>query len=495
MKKILLTTCISLLFLSYGKAQKSYDLTLEDCIEIAKEQSLTMLQIKQDLAMAGYNLKSTTSRFKTHINLQLTTPNFTESLSEWRDSTGVTTYQQKELGYSSRLTINQPLPTNGNIYIEGGLSTVDDLYWKKRSATVNTRIRFAQPLDAFYGYNTIRANYKIAKLNFEKAEKRMKRSELVLVTTVSSYYYNLLSLQKSAEIAKLNLERQTEAYEISQNKYKSGLIREVDALQMEVDLAQAQSDYDMALSNQYARSTYLKELLGIELDAEINLKSDLIIYKALFIDIEKAVQLALENRTEIRDKEIDLLIQELAIKRQRAEGMVKGSLEAFFGKSGFNRQDKSHSYGNTINNSFSDFGDRPTDYGVGLTINIPILDWGENRALVRAAKAGKKRLEYEKLEQERQIERDVRNLVTSLHANLKRLQLLEKNVAVAEKSFEITLQRYSDGDIDSQALALERSRLNTAYTTHLSAFIAYQLDITNLTQNTLYDFQNEVLVK
>ncbi|MDL2255180.1 TolC family protein [Parabacteroides sp. OttesenSCG-928-G06] len=493
MKKILYISFLFIIPLFSGKAQ-TYNLTLEDCINIAKEQSLTMLQLKQDLEIAGFNLKSTTSRFKTHIDLELSLPNYSESLSEWRDSSGVTTYQLKELGYSSTLTINQPLPTNGNIYIEADLSALDDLYWDRRSSTFSGRLRFRQPIDAFYGYNTIRANYKLAQLAYEKADKLMKRSELVLVTTVSRNYYNLLSLQKSAEIAKLNLERQTEAYDISQKKYEAGLIREVDALQMEVDLAQAQSDYDQALSRQYSASNVLKELLGIEISAVIDLKSDLI-YKSILVDPEKAVQLALENRTELREKEIELLEQELNIKRQKAEGMIKGSLDAFVGKSGFNRQDKNGKFGNIIDEAFSDFGNRPFDYGIGFTISIPILDWGENRALVRAAKARRKKIEYAKLEEERSIETEVRNLVASLHANLKRLKLLEQNVAVAEKSFEITLQRYSDGDIDSQSLALERTRLNTAYTSHLGAFINYQLDLADLMRSTLYDYQNDTLVK
>ena len=62
-----------------------------------------------------------------------------------------------------------------------------------------------------------------------------------------------------------------------------------------------------------------------------------------------------------------------------------------------------------------------------------------------------------------------------LQSNLRRLQLLEKTVVIAEKSFEISRQRYSNGDIDSQAMALERERLNTAYVTRLDAFINYKL--------------------
>jgi len=133
--------------------------------------------------------------------------------------------------------------------------------------------------------------------------------------------------------------------------------------------------------------------------------------------------------------------------------------------------------------------DRNASYGVGLTITIPILDWGENRALVRAAESRLNQYNYRKEEVEREIETEVKNLVASINSNLKRLQVLEKNIEVAEKSFDITRQRYTDGDIDSQSLALERNRLNNAYTSHLRAYINYQLSLADLTRKTFYDFR------
>jgi hypothetical protein len=68
-------------------------------------------------------------------------------------------------------------------------------------------------------------------------------------------------------------------------------------------------------------------------------------------------------------------------------------------------------------------------------------------------------------------------------------------VKVAEKSFDITLQRYADGDIDSQSLALERNRMNTAYTSHLNAYINYQLSLADLMRKTFYDFRNQTLIE
>ncbi len=495
MKKIVLTISFLILGFSFAFSQlEMYHLTLDKSIEIAKKKSLSMLRLEQDVKISEYNLKSATSRLKTHIDLNFALPEYTETIRQYEDSLGISYYPIKQLRYSTDLQINQPLPTDGNIFIRTGAVGLDDLNADIRSANLNTRIGFTQPLDAFYGYNDIRSSLKRAQLAYEQSSKSLQRAELNLVYQVSNSYYNLLSLQKSTEIAKLDLDRQSEAFEISQNKYKAGLIREVDALQMEVDLAEAQNNHDIAILNQSSAVNSFKDLLGINLEDSISLSNELK-YKVIIVDPNKAVNLALKNRLEIREQEIQIELQKLSLKQQKAEGMVKSNINAYFEKAGVSQQGINSNYFNSFNNSFTNLSDRPANYGVGFTISIPILDWGENRALVRASESRLKQTSLRKTEIEREIETEVKNLVAGLNSNLKRLQLLEKNVFVAEKSFQITLSRFSDGDIDSQALALERNRLNTAYTSHLRAYITYQLALADLMRKTLYDFQNDVGVE
>jgi outer membrane protein TolC len=88
-----------------------------------------------------------------------------------------------------------------------------------------------------------------------------------------------------------------------------------------------------------------------------------------------------------------------------------------------------------------------------------------------------------------QVEREIRDLVAMSKSSLKRLQILEKNIELARKSFEISKDRYARGEIDSQALALDRNRTSNAYLTHLQAYISYKLILIDLTRKTFYDFE------
>ncbi|MDD2244890.1 MAG: TolC family protein [Dysgonamonadaceae bacterium] len=494
MKKLLLAISFVFIYSFLLQSQSTYTLTLEESIEIAKKKSYSMLRLNEDLKIAEFNLKSATSRLKTHIDMTIGAPQYNETIESWNDTTGITYYYPvKDLGYSGVMTINQPLPTDGNIFISNMLSSSDNLKSNFRSSRLRSRIGFNQPLHSFYAYNSIKSTLKRAELDFERSNKQYKREELNLIYQVSSSYYNLLSLQKSTEIASLDLERQMDAYEISKNKYAAGLIREVDALQMEVDLAEAQNNHDISVLNEVSAKNAFIELLGLSLDDSVILSNEMN-YQVVIIDPEQAVDLALKNRLEVREQEIQIELQKLSIKQQRANGLIRGSVDAYFERAGMDHQ-ANISFMQSIKNSYNNLTERNSSYGIGLSVTIPILDWGENRALVRAAESRLKQYNYRKEEVEREIETEVKNLIASINSNLKRLQVLEKNVLVAEKSFEITRQRFSDGDIDSQSLALERNRLNNAYTSHLRAYINYQLSLADLMRKTFYDFQNQREIK
>ena len=493
MRKIILFSILLLVPFSIIKSE-TYVLDLEKSIEIAKEKSFNMLNLVQDFKIAENNLKSATSSLKTHINLNFIAPDYKKSVEDFRTDTSITYYSSQRLNYGGNLVINQPLPTDGNIYVRSGISNTDFYSISKRTPSLYTTLGFEQPLTALYGYNKVKSDLKIAKLNYESSKKSLKREELNIVYLVSNSFYSLLSSQKRTEIARLDLERQKEANEISQNKFKSGLIREVDALQMEVDLADAQNNYELSLINQNSDLNEFKQLIGINLNDSITLSSEFK-YDIVIVDPEKAVQLALENRLEIREQEIAIEQSKMNVKRQKSAGMIQSSLNMSLGKYGTSTQSINTTLKNSVDNSYTDFINRDPDYSIGFTVSVPILDFGENRAKVKSAEA---RLEKNKLQKDqiqRNIEREVRNLVADLNSSLKRLQLLEKNVVIAEKSFDITRQRYADGDIDSQSLALERNRLNTAYTSHLSAYIKYQLLLADIMRKTFYDFRKNELLK
>lgn len=478
-------------FITKANAE-TYQLDLNTSIEIAKLRSYEMLMLKQELKKSEYYLKSATSQYKTHINMEARGPNLSNDVISRIRNDEVEIVETSTFSYGGDIQIYQPLPTNGRIYITSSVYNTDYLSKNFRDYQIGSRIGISQPINSLFGYNNLKASLQNATLNYEKAQKSLKRTELNLVYTVSREFYNLLSLQKRQEIARLNLERQQEAHEIAKNKYQAGLIREVDALQMEVDLAEAQNNYDLSIINVNSSLNSFKETLGLQFSDSIILSSNLE-YEKVIVDTKKAVDLALQNRLEIREQEINIERNEISLKKEKADGRISGDVDAYFNNYGINSNDPMYagiSGMEAFRQTIDSYKRGNSGFGIGLTVKIPILDWGENKARVRAQEASLKQNIYQLEMIKRQIEREILNLVSNFNSSLKRLQLLEKNITVAEKSFEITRLRYADGDIDSQALALERDRLNNAHISHLNAFQSYQLLLADLTRKTFYDFKN-----
>jgi outer membrane protein TolC len=485
-------TCLILVAVhSIVFAQPVFNLDLESSIALAKEKSKTMLKLKQSLAGVGYDLKAATSKFKTHVNLDLVAPRYSKTVRQFEDSLGLHFYPVSQNSMSGYLTINQPLPTDGSLFIRSGMENITDYYYGKRNSQLTSIIGLNQPIEAFFGYNNISMGYKQAKLNYDRSFKQLKRAELDLVYNISQSFFTLLSYHERLNIAKLTLQRQKEAYEIAQSKFKAGLIREVEALQMEVDLGDALNSQDIANVNYLSQVTLFKEELGMELKDSIVIKTDLD-YKTVNVDAEKAVSLALENRLELKEDEINIELNNMEIKRRKAEGRINGDILFNYEFKGVNQDARSLPVETTLSNTWNDLQRRPGNLGVGLTISIPLIDWGENRARVHSAEATLNQNLIQLSGDKISIERDVRTTVNRLQSNLRRLQLLEKTVVIAEKSFEISRQLYSNGDIDSQAMALERERLNTAYVTRLDAFINYKLFLADIMRKTFYDFERDV---
>jgi outer membrane protein len=472
-------------------SQQIYNLDLQSSIELAKEKSKTMLMLKQNLKMASFDMKAATSSFKTHVTMDMILPQYTETISQFVDTAGVTYYPIRQNTMNGYLTISQPLPTDGSLYVRSGAQSFVDYYAKDRSAQISSSIGLQQPIAAFFGYNKLQLGFKQAKLAYDLSLKQLKRAELDLIYQVSQSFFLVLSFHERLNIAKISLNNQQEAYDIAQSKYKAGLIREVDALQMEVDLSEAINNYDIAGVDYNAQSSQFKEDLGLNLSDSVIIKSDLS-YNKVIVDVEKAVSLALENRLELKENEIQIELSQMEIKRRKADGRISGNILLNYNFIGVDQSKLPIPIETSFSNTWQNLNNRRGSFGVGLTLSIPIIDWGENRAKVHSAQStleeNKIQLDAERID----IERDIRTAVYRLQSSLRRLQMLEKNVIVAEKSFDISRKRYANGDIESQAMALERDRLNTAYLSRLDSYIAYKLLLSDVMRKTFFDFEKNV---
>jgi outer membrane protein len=481
-----LILCFSM---SAMKAQNVFYLNLDSTIAIAKRQSYSIQMLKEDLLQASYQLKSIKRGFLPKLEFNGYLPKYTETIVQDEDENGIFYYNKKQSYLQGNFQLSQQLPTDGNIYVSSEASNLRDLFYKDKIINVNTSISIDQPLQAFYTYNATKAKLQNAKLQFELASKQYKREELNLIYDVSEAFYSVVSAGKQQDIALQDLKRQEDAYKTSKNKYEAGLIKEVEALQIEVDLGDAVNQYDVQTTTYIKQANQLKQQLGIPLKDSIIVENK-IAYKPVIIDQSKAVEMGLKNRTEIREKTIQIKQAELQIKQQRAEHTIQGTISAYYDFIGTNEYSLNYPNKDAFNQTYHSMLTNPGNKGITLQLQIPILDWGSNRSLVKLKKSQLKQTQLQLDNQLVSIENEIRNKVNNLQSNLRRLLLLEKNVKLAEKSYNISYDRFTNGDINAESLGLDRSRFNNAQQSYLQAYINYKLGLLDLNRQTFYDFEN-----
>jgi outer membrane protein len=470
--------------------QETHFLDLSEAQNLAAEKSFRMKTLREDLLAADYRLRSATSRFKTQVSLNFRAPDYNETIRRFEDSLGVYYTPIRQFSYRGDLEISQPLPTDGRLFIRSGMNGVNDFQVDRTTVELNTWLGFEQPIEAFYSYNRIQAGFKNAELQYELRSKGYTREQLELNYQISQAFYNLVSAKESEKIARQTLQIQREATELAQNKYRAGVIAEVEALQMEVDLAQAINNYDIAQAQRISNANALKQLLQFPLSDSLAIESDLS-YNIVEVDLEKALVSGLKHRLEIREQEIQSELADIQISQSKVNGQITGTISAYYNFIGVGDDPRSLGFSNTLDNAWGDLRNRPGNRGIYLDLTVPIWDWGVNWANVQAAKTSKRKVEYALDDVKVTVEREIRDAVANLRSSLKRLQLLEKNVQIAERSYTISQQRFANGEINSQSLALVRTQLSQAYITRLTAYISYKLHLLDIARITFYDFEND----
>jgi outer membrane protein len=480
--------------LATAQSRNVQTLNLDEAVALALESSYAARSQKLILLQAEREVAAARGRFKTFLDLDLKAPDYSESVTPVNQPGQLpvySTYGDSE--WRAGLTLTQPLPTNGRFALTGAVlhrtnSVLSaDGADEARSRTVinDYRLDFVQPL---FVPNALRLSLERARLNLDESRRHFTAAQLDIVYDVTAEFYGFLRAERQLDIARAELVQQEEAFQLASRKFSAGLIPEVEALQMEVDLAQSRSSLLAAEGHRATASDRFKLRLGLPLEA------DLAVVAAdtprfYDVDVEVARQHALAHRAEISDAAAARRRAEITVAETDARSAITGELRAYYDLTGVGSSDAYRKPADLWDLSWDDLERRPGNRGAAFTLSVPIWDSGVNRAEVAAARAALARSDLDRDEQQRRVVQSVNAALTALAESRGRLEALGRSVELAGKSLDISLQRFDNGDITSQELALDRDRLTQARMAYLDAFIGFQLAGADLRRQTLYDFE------
>ena len=462
-------------------SQGQIPLTIDKAMEIAQENSPSLRRSYMNLERYKQNLLAQKASLKSRFSLNLNPVDYNKNrrfdnrLSQW--------YTNETFNTSGTFQVDQPI-----LWTDGTISLINRFGWQDNSSIIegdktsnrafsnDLYLQLTQPI---FTYNKRKMELKQIEYDYENANISYALQQLNTEKSITDQFYSVYMAQSQLAITREELTNAQQSYEIIKNKVEADLAARDELFQAEVNLASARSSLEEQQVSLENSKDQLKQTLGMDLNEDIMVFAEVQI-KPVEVNLEKAIQHGLESRLELRQREIESKELAFDMIKTKALNEFKGDIALSFGLIGDNRH-LEKIYNNPTQNP-----------RVAISFSVPIFDWGEKKARVKAQEVAQKinRLEFH--EDKVNIELNIRQTWRSLENLLSQIKIAKQNVANAQRTYDLNLTRYREGDITGMDMNQFQTQLSNKKIAYTQALINYKIELLNLKILSLYDFEHDV---
>lgn len=468
---------ISILVPIHSMAQVR-NLTLQDVIEIAKDQSPDALKAKHQLRASYWEFKTYRRSLLPSLSFDGTIPSLSRAFKVITDqTTGAEGYvNQSYVSYSGNLRLNKVVGlTGGEVFLTSGLQRIDNFY--DTSTTRNylstpVNLGFRQPL---FNYNPYKWNKQIEPIKYNVAKKNYLETVEQVALTAVNYFFNLLSAQVNMRVAEINVSNYDTLYKIAVGRYTSGKIAENDLLQLELNSLNAQAACENAALELENAGFRLKSFLRLKDEENILL---IIPQPDRFVNVEYNIALeeAMKNSSSTQDFERRLLEAQADVNKAKTQNGFNANLYAIFGL-----------MGNAV--TFGDSYVNPIDQQqLSVGVQVPILDWGMRKGQIKMAESNADLIQTSVEQEKVDFRQNIYLQVAEYNMQQNQLLIASKSDTVAQKSYEASKNRYLIGKISVTDLNIAQTEKDKATIAHIRALQTFWRNYFELRKLTLFDF-------
>ena len=480
MKKLLLLSTIGLFLVSFQKneAQEVKQLTFQDVIKIAEEQSPNALMAKHRFRASYWQYRTFVAQYRPTLMLTGTTPSYSTAYDRvWNSQLSRYDYRAtnilRNIG-SLSLTQNIGL-TGGSIYLNSDLTLENDFENKTRKYISSPiGIGLNQPL---FRFNSLKWQKKTEPLKYDAARQTFLLNIENVHQQAVMNFFSLALAQINKQIADMNYSNADTLWRIAQGRYNLGTIAEDELLQMQLSWLNSETARKQSEMNLRDREIRLRSFLGFNetVRLELIIPNEI---PVLQVNSKEVLDLAMANNPEILNQQLTILTAQSNVAQAKAEKGLNANLVATYG---LRDQDPNFSLAYAQSN-------KQQSVRVGLT--IPILDWGLGRGKYKMAQSS---LELAQVQSDQALIDFQQNLlldVEQFNLQANQVAIAAKSDTVAMKRYEVTKQRFLIGKIavlDLNDADARKDQNRRAYVQSLQDFWNYFYNIRSL---TLFDFIN-----
>ncbi|TVQ01456.1 MAG: TolC family protein [Balneolaceae bacterium] len=463
--------------------REMYVLSLQETIDLAVESSPLSRSARYALIASQWRYQSYRADLFPGLSMTGNAPNYRRAFRENFNPDGTTSliYTQQS-NASVGLSIDQPImPTGGSLSVSTGITRLGIF------ASENTYLWSSAPLVLGYSqplfqFNELKWRNRIEPMQLQIAQKRYSEAIEELSLTVTQRYFDVLLSKINLDIAEFNVAVNDSIYNISRGRYNVGSIAENDLLQSELQLRNAESALTQARLVYNQQLNNFRILLGLRTDAPIDVEIPDEIPE-FPVDETIALNMALRNNSTSLDFELQTLEADRNLDLAEKQSSFSASVQANFGL-------------NQTSDNFTDLYSQPLNQQfVTLNFQIPIFNWGKQRAEVNFARNTQRQVADDIAFEQAQFELQVQTVIAEFLQLRDQLLLAQLSDRIADRRYEVARNRYRIGQIDITNLFIAQNERDAALRSYIQAVRNYWVAIYNLRRLTLYDFEEGVVIQ
>lgn len=478
-KSLLIALVLGLAFTGTSWAQQL--VKLQDALLIAAKNSPDIKIVELNLIQQQQLLKATEASYKANFRINTTPLSYSNDRVFYALDNEF--YTTKNLKSQGSFNISQRLP-----WTDGTVTLSNQLFWQQSSIEKydnitkkfnnNVRLQYDQPL---FTYNRMKLELNTLQLSFENSQLNYNIQMLQLERSVTQQFYAVYNQQMRLQISQEEYNNQKTNYGIIKNKVEGGLSRLEELYQAELNLASSKSSWENGKVTLDNAKDNFKMLIGMDIYNEVSVLADPVV-DSVPVDLTQAIKYALENRMELRQRQISIENAKQSLTQTMAFNSFQGNLSLSVGLLGDN-QNLTKIYSAPADNE-----------QVALTLQIPIFDWGERKARIKASQTSIESQQVNYDDQKNTIIQTVRQTYRNLQNLLNQIKIAEQNVRNAQLTYDINNERYINGDLTGMDLNLFQNQLSSKKLDLINAQINYKMEILNMKIQTLYDWETKTSI-
>ena len=465
---------LSLPIVSHGQ----FVMSIDSALAIAVRNSPDIQQAQLNLLISQELLNAKNASLKSNFNLQLNPlyyshgRRFDETIGTWRTTQIVQS--------AATFNINQPIKfSDGNIRLTNRFLYQDfenQGFPQNRAFSNSLTLRLDQPI---FTYNRTKLELQELELDLENSVLGYALQRLNIERFVSQNYYLVYEIALGLQIAKDELDNTQTNFNITKNKVEAGLVALEELYQAELNLSTAKSNfYNQQVQLENSKDDF-KQLIGLNVYQEFEILADIEV-DPVPIDLTKAIEHGLDQRLELRQREIGVANSQFELIRTKSFNEFYGNISATFGLIGDN-EDLSQIYNPATDNQ-----------ELSLTFTVPIFDWGERKSRIKASEAQIQSQELDFGQERVDIIVNIRAVHRNLQNLLNQIEIAKQGVKNAQLTYEVNVERYKNGDLTGMDLNLYQTQLSEQKLSLTQALIDYKLELLNMKIQTLWDFETDM---